>query len=424
MHPISRLLLVSFATIAPLAAQSVLRTVDDDAPADFATLDDAIAASGPGDVLLVRSGSYEPFTMAGIGVTILAEDNAVVTISGTSTSSTSTIRDVPAGQVALLRGIELTPEDTGGTTSASTIGPLLHIANCRGVVQVEDVVADARPTTQIFFSIRQGEAVLVEASDRVVFVRLDADGSPGTTFVGQEFASRALTCVDSSTFAHGCSFESSVTFVEGSLGQPGIEVRGGLLVLRDSSVTAGPGGSAGATGPPSGGMGGAGILASQFASVWSIGSSLSGGAGGGGTLFGGPAGSPGVAFELTGGASLTELPAQPTSLEATPIVRVDPVTGGPGTIDLRGVPNATSVLIVDLGPTPAFVPFFPGFLGVSVAALAIPAGTTDASGQLSVPLVAPQLPGLNLWQLAVQFATASPAGVLDLSNPSIMTILQ
>ena len=57
-------------------SQTSVWTVDDDGPADFHTIGEAVAASSDGDAILVRGGSYPSFTLDARGVTIVGEPDA------------------------------------------------------------------------------------------------------------------------------------------------------------------------------------------------------------------------------------------------------------------------------------------------------------------------------------------------------------
>ena len=82
-------LVASLATMGCLAAQTRVFTVDDDAPADFTTIQAAVNAAAPGDVVLVKDGDYVKFTIDGKGISVLADRDAAVRVLGTAGSMTS-----------------------------------------------------------------------------------------------------------------------------------------------------------------------------------------------------------------------------------------------------------------------------------------------------------------------------------------------
>src|ERR1051325_7889584 len=85
---------------------------------DFTSITAAVAAAGPGDVILVRPGTYAGFTLT-YPAAILGGVGAMVT-------SIVHVDNLPAGQQATLAGLQLrTPA----------------ITNCIAAVTIEDVVA-------------------------------------------------------------------------------------------------------------------------------------------------------------------------------------------------------------------------------------------------------------------------------------------
>lgn len=411
------LLAASLSLIASSAtSQSRILTVDDDAPADFASITGAIAAAAAGDVVLVRSGDYEPFVIDGIGISLVADEGASVHVHATTGPLVSVIRNVPAGQRVVVRGVRFSVG-----TRLMLLGPLLHVDNCAGVVWVEDTVVDSVPGVPTFYTLGQRESARVENSPQVVLVASTFRGSTGSATAGNEIGSRGLRAFGSSVFMHGCTVYPGGTVVAGGTGMEAIAVVGGLMVLRDCVVVGGPGGAAGITGVPNGGTGGPGVELSQGATLYAIGSSTRGGSGGPGSIFGGGPGSAGQPFEILSG-SVTEAPAQTAELQSTRLVAVDPSQGGSATFDLTTTPGANTVLLVSLTSEPAFAPGLPGFLGVPLTSIALPTGVTDAAGQLALVVGVPTIPGVPTWSLTAQFATAAPSLGLTLSNPSVTTI--
>lgn len=86
---------------ASLAAQTVHRV---GASQPFATIQDAIDAAAPGDIVAVDAGTYPAFTL-NKGLTIRAEPTGAVVQAGTGTPWL--VLDVPTGGHARLSGLEL-----------------------------------------------------------------------------------------------------------------------------------------------------------------------------------------------------------------------------------------------------------------------------------------------------------------------------
>ncbi len=92
-----------FALFSPLAAQS-MRTVDDDGPADFTTIQAAIDASSIGDTILVQDGSYPDFTLTKGLILVGIGDADVLTLGGGG----FTVENLPVGQSARIVNLGVT----------------------------------------------------------------------------------------------------------------------------------------------------------------------------------------------------------------------------------------------------------------------------------------------------------------------------
>lgn len=57
-------------------------TVDDDAPADFSTIQEAVIAANPGDTILVRNGTYSEHVVVDRALTLLGQDRSFTIIDG------------------------------------------------------------------------------------------------------------------------------------------------------------------------------------------------------------------------------------------------------------------------------------------------------------------------------------------------------
>lgn len=95
------LLLVSMLTltfnIQPVKAEPTTWTVDDDGPADFSKIQDAINAANPGDTIYVNSGTYyENVVVNKNDLTVVGENSSTTVIDG---SGTGTVVQVSARNV-------------------------------------------------------------------------------------------------------------------------------------------------------------------------------------------------------------------------------------------------------------------------------------------------------------------------------------
>lgn len=116
---------------------------------DFTSAQAAVDAAAPGDVILFRQGSYESVTIAGKGVTLVADVGAIVHLSAPFSFSAimgpqsfhNVVRDVPAGERVVFRGI------------GSMRG--LEIVDCDGAVWIEDcTVGGTAPALRAIDSAR------------------------------------------------------------------------------------------------------------------------------------------------------------------------------------------------------------------------------------------------------------------------------
>lgn len=87
-------------------------------------IDAAVALAGPFDTILVRSGIYLPFTIDGLGLTVVADTDAIVRVNGGIV-----VRNVPAGQVVVLRGLSNTSPAGHGLFAHDNAGAL-RVENC------------------------------------------------------------------------------------------------------------------------------------------------------------------------------------------------------------------------------------------------------------------------------------------------------
>lgn len=286
-----------------LAAQIPVHVV---APApgpgvDFTTLQSAIDASADGDIVLVRSGSYDELSLQARAVHVVADAGAVVHITQTIEIVATT-----AASSCSLRGLEITPQ-----------ADILDIRSCAGSVWIED----CRITT----------ATWVESSASVGVAR--CVGAPPSN------SNHSALTLPNATQSHVWSFESDWEGGDGFMnafpflvnGRSGANCVGSELYVSGGLLRGGDGAWTGFGGACTQGFAGQGAYIANDGSLIHIGVTFEGGA-------------PSVACGLPpgGGEPLAVSNATATALAGTPraLVASSPVREGQvAQIDAQGAPG-------------------------------------------------------------------------------------
>ena len=225
---------------APLAAQGhVLVVQASGGGAPYTTIPAALSAAQPGDVLLVKSGTYSGFAVANKAVSIVGDVSANVLVQGTIQ-----VRNLAADRHVLLANLHA----IGATSPSANDGPGITLKDDLGAVRVQGCIA-------------QGAANL-----------------PGLRAAGSVNAA-ASDC----TLVGGVGAASAVFVPSGS----GLELDASSFVLLESSAIGGNGYFAGTPnlGYPAcgGGTGGSAVRVLTTTFLHVAGSALTGGLGRDGT---------------------------------------------------------------------------------------------------------------------------------------------
>ncbi|MCR9244083.1 MAG: hypothetical protein NXI31_03570 [bacterium] len=126
-RPTTLALAALLALVAGLAAPGTAQTVHRVGPGALPQIHAAIAIAGPGDVIEVQSGNYEPFTLS-IPLTIRAAPGATVTVL--PQLSTPVTLATPPGTVATLRGIRVLNPWRYPSCHVEVLGGTVFLEDC------------------------------------------------------------------------------------------------------------------------------------------------------------------------------------------------------------------------------------------------------------------------------------------------------
>jgi hypothetical protein len=371
--------------------------------ADFAKLEDALAAAGRDDLVLVRSGFYGmPLTSDDFeierAVRVVAEEGASVALG-----SPIHVSGLGQDETVLLRGLELDFTSSSPITHAMA----LQVFQCAGLVWVEGcrLVGPVAVFPEITFlppqTVRVDEGRLVLCSCSIVGGGLIASY---TEMAALWMRSAEVTLYDSVVRCHGDPPDIN--------GFPAISAQGSLLFVSGSSVH-GPSGSDAAPpglGPGCAESGGPGILLAAGGAgseLYLLASDVAGGPPGTPGTLSCPPALPGPALEVEQGTA-TRLAGGARSLASPATV----AAGDTVQVGLQGgVPGQPAVLALSTGAAGTFEPALAGVLLLSPPFGLAGAGVTDPAGALTFAFAAPPpLAGTEALQLYLQAICAGTPG--------------
>lgn len=355
-------LLASLAVLAPLAAalpNEVHVVQASGGPGvDFTTLQAAVAAAQPGDILLLRNGTYGgtpalPALISGKALSVVADTGQLFL-----DLKHWEIAGLPAGSWSVVQG---------------DLGECPVVSDAAGIPWLDAVI-------HIPGSVEHGvtrPALEIRSSPAVHLTRCNIDGDWSQQGVSTGAATAALHAEDSKVYCYGSVLEGGTyagTTLPGNGGH-GVELAGPSFLFALGSVLEG----GNFIGGPSGVAGSALSLAAGSA-CWSVGSDLLGG----GAVAGGTPGAIKV-----GPGSLTVEGGPLFGMEATSPVRY----GANCSITVTGLPGAQAFLNVAAAPGVHFLPELSATIQIGLTGVTgIPLGTIPPSKTLTVHVPIPTLP--------------------------------
>ncbi|MFK7740519.1 MAG: hypothetical protein AB8H80_09350 [Planctomycetota bacterium] len=381
---------------SPIVAQSFVVDAANGPGANFVDIAAAITAVPDGATLLVRTGTYAPFTLQAKGLTILADP-------GTQVTGTTEILDTLPNQAVIVRGMEV--DITAGDRQA------ILLQNCAGPVLLEGLTTPSTLPPYVifglFFYIPVGlraancdqvilrdstlTGVALNASNTVVEscllrggdeVPISGNGSPPSAIAGLHIQSSSVEIVGNSLIIGGNAAAPSLHAV-------GIHASLSSVNVRSGTVSSGISPTSQISTP---------ILISQSLVVVDPAVSLTGIAP---TIFPAP----------------TRLPLAETTSAGAPV-------GGAMQAQVASTSPTAAALFLSLPNAGSTA--FPGIEGYSWLApstLSLEAiGTATAGAPLSTTVPVPNNAALRGFAIAWQALLVAGNGELKLSNPSLAIV--
>jgi len=403
----AHLLLCAYFLTATAFAQGVLVVDDDPGPGvDFNSIQDAINAAAPSEIVLVRAGSYsESLLVDGKSLVVQAEPGVEF-----SSFTSILVRNLGPGDEVVLRGLEV-------DATTNNQNEILQLRDNAGDVWVEDCTFIG--SVLAFFSTP--DTVVIDDCANVVLSTSTVIGGTAVVLTG----GRGIAATNSSVFlqdmvVHGGGGTSGAV-ADGEVGGAGVTLTAGFLFANEATVQGGMGGGSGSIfgcGTP--GDGGPGLELRAGAQAFLRNTSLLGGPGGvpeaGCTNDPGADGPP----DLIVSGTLQQTTAPMHSVDVTSPVRTDETAQ----IDVVGVPGELAFMLYSTGLQPVFFPgLFDALLpGAPIAQFAI--GVLDVNGTASLQ-VQPNLPvgtqGRSLFTQALFFELGSQT--VTFGPPRVVVLL-
>jgi len=397
-------------------------------PGLYASIQQAVDVSQNGDVIVVQAGSYTGFTVDGLGIAVENAPDAFVLVT-----STVTLRDLPSGERAVLRGLQQASPVAGS-------GPGLVVEDCAGEVRVEACVwrgAHALLGSYQPFALAGPGApgARVESCASIVFSACEFVGGEGALLEDEDQhpnasdGGHALRALDSNVALYASTLRGGAggsvydtTTKPGGDGGSGLSAQASTVFASSSTFVGADGGFAdcdfflGICGTH--GNGGHGARLDASSGSWRA-CAFGGGFGGTGP----DAGLPGLPIEAAPNA-FPQLPGPSLRhFMSSPVV-----SGELATLRFAAPAGHAALIAIATGPAPSALPLpaagptWIQLAGVHVRFLGFVSATGNASFHLATPGGASALPAGTM--LHAQGVLLNPStGAIHLADPSHVTLI-
>ena len=411
---------LSLSLIAPTAvARDVLEVDANVATGVYTEIWTAVADAVDGDVILVASGTYQPFSITNKSIVVAERTNAQVIVQ-----EPVAVRGLDAGKEVVLHGLSIDARffNTGN----------LVIEDCEGHVQLQDTTFFGNGNLLTLPSGLQS-MVVVDNSSAVTFVDCTFDSRPKySVFSGQvePLDGVAALAIDSNLFIYGSEFYGADSFRADSASDPGLpgfaalELFGGSVLSFGSNFVGGIGGDGHTVfGNTNGGAGGSGIRLSMGRTTPTAvahNTTLTGGLGGTG-LAPAVSGETGDPVEVNAGSFATPSPSATVRT-----LTVQPVASAGQTILVKFTGEPLDFLWVMVGTNVSSLAYMPELQGTihpgGPAFFFQFQGTVNANGKKN-QLVQLMPTGIDFVPVHLQGLTYNATDGFVASNPRFMAFL-
>lgn len=395
---------------APISLAAVIVVDAANGPgASFTSLSAAVTAAAPGDTLLVRDGTYGSFDVYGKGLSLFADGSAVEVFQ---VFTRSRIRNVPAGQAVVVRGLRFSQQTPAGGPPIAN----LSIDSCDGPVALEACDFD--------FGY---PSVGITSCAAVSLVRCSILGGPIAGADGLHVNSSVVSlseCDVTGGDGQDGGLDSFVIPMPSFAGGDGVVVDGTSELTTVATVIRGGQGGDGfdnvgtvCVEPQNGGAGL--ILHGPLSPLARIATtSVTGGAPGAVQPCNTTVPAAGPAIQVNGGSVVTLALVAPALTATTPVRE-----GASIQLDVAGVPGAPALLLFSTTPASTFVAPGAGVLLVGAPISAVALGPIPATSTLTIAIPIGELgPGVDGIRVHAQVATFPAAGTELGSGTAILLL--